>query len=291
MSNTTNNTVSAASTTPVVEAGAVITNKVQSVQPYGVLVRLTDAERGPCGLMRKDQLLGGSNPARTARLANLKQGDEVTVTVVSVRPPKEGDTKGQIRYDLSERALQESSVKEQLAPETKVGCKVHSVNTEKGFALVSLTEGVGTGYLALLHASEMPGADRDSRDSFCANLQVGQELAVEVKSVNEAQEKGRDLQIKVSMTAGTRRAEAQARAEAKQQVENAVGDAEKVWKGNAIKSVPGGMIVGFGPMDAGLEGFLPSAEVPAALRVKGSVKVKVASQDGGRILLTRKGVK
>lgn len=263
--------------------GQIVPAKVKEVKDYGVTCKVENETV----LLKADQFSGGSNGARRARLNACRPGDELAVEVVSIRPPA-ADDKRKVktnRIQVSERSIQDACVLASViaCTETTVGStltgKVSSKNLAKGFALVEITEGPATGYLAILHALNVPGADRKARDRFIEQLEVGQTVSGECLHNVRAEEAHVDLRIGITLVA-----------EAARTQKEVLADTSKVFKGTAGRSRDGGIEVVFGPSDAPMTGILPNHEVPNACKSGGSVRVKIASIVGDRITLTRKGI-
>ncbi len=263
--------------------GQIVPAKVKEVKDYGVTAKVDNETV----LLKADQFSGGCNGARRARLAACRPGDELAVEVVSIRPPA-ADDKRKVktnRIQVSERSIQDACVlatvlaATESAPGTTLTGKVSSKNLVKGFALLEITEGPAAGYLAILHALNVPGADRKARDRFIEQLEIGEIVTGECLHCVRAEEAHVDLRIGITLVAEAARA-----------TQEALADTSKVFKGTAGRSRDGGIEVVFGPSDAPMTGILPNHEVPHACKNGGSVRVKIANVSGDRITLTRKGI-
>nr|MDZ4837439.1 hypothetical protein [Candidatus Melainabacteria bacterium] len=261
--------------------GQIVAAQIKEKKDYGVTVKID----GETALLKADQFAGGCNPGRRAAFSNAKVGDELAVEVVSIRPPS-ADDKRKVksnRVQVSQRSIQDACVLANLvtATDTTEGTiltgRVKEVR--KDFALIELTEGAAAGYLAILHALHVPGADRKIRDRFIETLKVGDVVTGECLKCDKLPEAHVDLRIAITLTA-----------EASRTTKAALQDTTKVYKGTAGRSRDGGIEVVFGPSDAPMTGILPNHEVPHATKNGGSVRVKIASISGDRITLTRKGV-
>lgn len=280
MSNETTSPIASTTTTTSLVVGQVLPGTVTKKFDYGCLVKLGDT--GVVGLVHIGELAGGSYGNRKKRLAAINVGDELAVEVIAIKPPKAGEKRDRIA--LSEKAIQDRTVRESLvvASASAAGTTVTGVVTkvyEYG-RLVEITDGPAKGYSALLHAREVVGATREERDAAIAALNPGDTVVAEVLKVEEPKEAGQDLRIGLTQRAAAER-------ELNAQI---VADG-KVYKGTAIKNETGGMLVEFGPAGKTLVGLLPSSEVPASVKPKSSVRVKIASIDGDKIVLTRHGIK
>jgi len=281
---TTTTTTAPATTTPATPStnlvvGQLVAGSIHKLLDYGVLVKVGDEMT----LLKDDQLAGGSHGNRKARRKALKVKDEVAVEVIDVRPPAAGDKSNRMRIRVSERTLQERTVLDTLlgGSEDSAGTTVNVVVKEarKDYVLCAIADGPAAGYLSILHALNVPGSDRKARDKFVADCVAGQTFSAEVLSCEPAKEAHQDLRIALTLTAETAR-----------QTKAALADTSKVYKGTAGRSKDGGIEVEFGPADAPMRGILPHAEVPGATKSGMSVRVRIASIDGDRIVLTRRGV-
>jgi ribosomal protein S1 len=188
-----------------------------------------------------------------------------------------------MRIRVSERTIQDRTVLDALKGGTdeEAGSSVNVMVKEvrKDFVLVEIVDGPAAGYQAILHAINVPGSDRKSRDGWIACCKVGDPLKAEVLSCAPAEDPRFDLRIALTLTA-----------EAARQTKKALADTGRVYKGTAGRSKEGGIEVEFGPSDAPMRGILPSHEVPSATKTGNSVRVRIASIAGDRITLTRKGI-
>jgi ribosomal protein S1 len=260
--------------------GQIVCGKIAKFLDYGVTV-VIDGERA---LLKDDQFGGGSNSNRRVNRKTAKIGDEIAVEVSSIRPPA-ADDKSKVksnRIRVSQRSIQDNIVLEALKPatDTEEGTiltgRIHEVR--KDFALVELTEGPAAGYLAILHALHVPGSGRPDRDAYIDSLKarVGEIISGECLHCDRAKEAHIDLRIGMTLVA-----------EARRSTRAALSDTSKKYKGKPGRNCPGGIEVTFGPSDAPMVGILPSHEMPSNMGP--SVWVKIASQSGDRIMLTRKG--
>lgn len=280
MSNAAISTTTVPTTTTNLVVGQVLAGTVTKKFDYGVLVKL--GETGVVGLAHIGELAGGSHGNRKKRLAAINVGDELAVEVIAIKPPKEGEKKDRIA--LSEKAIQDRSVREslQVASATSAGTTVSGVVTKvyDYGRLVEIVEGPAKGYSALLHAREVVGATREARDAAIAELNIGDTVVAEVLKVEEPKEAGQDLRIGLTQRAGAER-----------EANNRLASDNKVHKGVALKKETGGMLVEFGPANAPMVGLLPSSEVPSSVEPGSSVRVRIASVNGDKIVLTRHGIK
>lgn len=274
---TTTTTASTPSTNLVV--GQIVSGVVHKVLDYGVLVKVGEEMT----LLKDDQVSGGTHPNRKARRKALAPKTELTVEVIDIKPPVDGDKLNRMRIRVSERTLQDAAVLDALrgCSEDEAGSEVEVTvkDVRKDYILVTIADGPATGYQAILHAINVPGSDRKQRDQFVADRKVGETFTAEVLSVAPDKDPRRDLNIALTLVAANARATKQA-----------LSDTSKTYKGTAGRSKDGGIEVEFGPSDAPLRGILPSHEVPGATKTGMSVKVRIARIDGDRITLTRKGV-
>ncbi len=277
---TTTTTATTPSTNLVV--GQIVTGVVHKALDYGVLVKVGDEMT----LLKDDQFSGGTHSNRKARRKAAALKTEITVEVIDIKAPAEGDKSNRMRIRVSERTLQDAGVLAALkgCSEDEVGSTVDVTVKEvrKDFALVTIADGAAAGYQAILHAINVPGSDRSSRDRFIANLSVGDAITAEVLSIRPDADPRKDLNIALTLVAETKRANQAA-------LESTLAD-NRAKLGTLGKSVGNFVEVTFGPSNAPIVGYLPSNEVPPAARSVGRCKVKIAGTDGDRIILTRRGM-
>lgn len=263
--------------------GQIVPVKVKEVKDYGVTVK---TEGGETALLKADQFSGGCNPNRRRKFTATRPGDELAVEVTSIRPPA-ADDKRKVktnRVQVSERSIQDAFVLANVVPatETTAGTlltgKAVSKNLAKGFVLVELTSGPAAGYLAILPAPYI-ASDRQARDRFIEQLEIGAEITGECLHCCRAEEAHVDLRIGITLIA-----------EATRNAKEVLADTSKVYKGKVGRNRDGGVEVVFGPSDAPMTGILPLGELPAAAKSGGALRVKIASVVGDRINLTRRGV-
>jgi ribosomal protein S1 len=276
---TTTNTTTASTPTTNLVVGQIVTGVVHKALDYGVLVKVGDEMT----LLKDDQFSGGTHANRKARRKAAALKTEITVEVVDIKPPAEGDKSNRMRIRVSERTLQDSAVLAALrgCTETEAGSTVEVTvkDVRKDYVLCAIADGAATGYQAILHAVNVPGSTRPQRDQFVADCKVGDAFTAEVLSINPDKDPRRDLNIALTLVAESART-----------TKAALSDTSKTYKGTAGRQKDGGLEVEFGPSDSPMRGILPNHEVPAATKTGMSVKVRIASVNGDRITLTRKGV-
>lgn len=274
----TNTTTTATASTNLVE-GQLVAGTIHKLLEYGVLVKVGDEMT----LLKDDQFPGGTHANRKTNRKAAKVGDEVAVEVVDIRPPAAGDKNNRMRIRVSQRTIQDRTVLEGLMGGTdeQAGSIVNVVVKEvrKDYVLVEITDGVAAGYQGILHAIHAPGSDRKARDRYIADCKVGEAITAEVLHCQPAEDSRFDLRIALTLTAEATRA-----------TKRALSDTSRVYKGTAGRSRDGGVEVEFGSSDAPMVGILPAGEVPGATKKGMSVRVRIASIDGDRITLTRRGV-
>lgn len=157
-----------------------------------------------------------------------------------------------------------------------------TVKSKKDFgAFVTIDEGPAAGRFGLIHVSQLPGRYPNDRDEFLASVEVGQQFTAEVtKAV--AKDGGR-IEIGLSLTAGDYRAR-------KAGYITLADDTESTFMATSFKSVGDGMLVEFSTSYGEFKGKLPTSECPSSFKRGDRTRVKVASVDGSRITLHRRGL-
>lgn len=267
-----------AATTSLFADGQRVAGKVKRDLSYAFLIKL---EAGPTALLKYDQLSGGTNGKRQERRKTLKIGEDVAVEILASLPPKPDDKLNRQRIRVSERKIQEENILAALkgATDTEAGTIVQVRVTEvrDDYLLTEILDGDALGCQAILHALRVPGANRGERDDFIAGKAKGDVLTAEVLHCRRSPKKHEDLQIALTLVAEAEREEIRALAEL---------DREVIWKGQAGRSIEGGLEVRF----EGLVGLLPGNEVPHGTSRGDHVKVKIKNVEGRKITLTRAGI-
>ncbi len=246
----------------VVAKGARVNGTVEEVRPFGAIVRFD----GGSGLLHVSRLAGGSRRSRDRRLSRLEPGEAVVVDVSDVQGGK---------TSLSELYRDDAVIKELKEGSEVTGTVVHKLD----FALiVSIDAGVAAGYDGFVHASELAGADRKTRDERHAFANIGESVTLAVLHVGR-DDKG-DLSLKLS--------EGLVVVRRKLATSFAVGS---VHTGSVVRVTQDGYVVSFGEFC----GLLPQSELggakPGSVRIGGNVKTKVLAVDERlNITLTRKGL-
>jgi len=172
----------------------IVNGKVSHVAKSYALIEIESA--GKIGLLHVTEMRGGSRGARSARLAALQPGWDVTVEVLKI----EGES-GKERISLSERSIQDRCVQEELQPGQEVTGKVADVR-EYGAIVELETPCVSTGLKALLHASQLPGPGRRERDEYLKRFKAGDAITAEVVSIEQ---RDGELRIGLSLVAAEQR--------------------------------------------------------------------------------------
>lgn len=185
--------------------GQIVPGKVVAKLPHALLVQL--GENGPTAQLYKKQLSGGTHHNRKVRYDALNNGDELAVEVTKIRPPKEDDARKRYRIDVSEKTIQDRSVQEGItcgtagSAGTVITGEIRQVH--KDYVRICVTDGVATGYNALLHATEVNLPTRSDRDAFIANYNVGDKVSAEAIEVKTP--KNQDILIGLSLAVSSSR--------------------------------------------------------------------------------------
>lgn len=139
-------------------------------------------------------ILRGSQAASARRMDELSvKGTSVSVEVLSVK--KSDDKRREFDIEVSEKRYLENQVAQNLKPGSQCLGEVSLVKDD--YLLVTVTDPAAQGKQGLLHASRVPGFDKD-------DFKVGDKIEVEVDSVEAPQHEGQQLRIRLKLSDAAR---------------------------------------------------------------------------------------
>lgn len=266
------------------EPGTIVTGTVKEVRSDYVLVNITEGPAaGFIGLLHATKVPGASREERDAKIASYSTGDEIAAEAIEVKPRKKGDLEISLSLAAAEQRDRVQSILDLAGDESEAGATVTGVvASRKDYGIfVKITDGPAAGRHALVHVSQAPGRNRDERDAYVAEVEIGAEVEAEVikAEVNDAGY----INIGLSMTAGARRQRAEA-------FSALADDTEAVYMASVVKTFGDGVLVEFGTPFGTFKGKLPAGEAPNGLKRNDHVRVKVTSVDRNRVTLNRRGL-
>ncbi|MBI1271773.1 hypothetical protein GC174_15215 [bacterium] len=181
------------------DAGTVIRGTVREVRDDYALIDIAEGPAlGMIALLHASQFPGDSRQERDQKLASLSVGDAVEAEVYRIRNRKKGDLEIALSFSMMERRAKMDEIlslaKGPGKPGSMVTCSVS--NKEDYGVFVMIEDGPARGLVGLIHVTEMPGRNRDSRDAYLADLAVGQSLNA---SVVKAEVEGRG-RVKIGLS-------------------------------------------------------------------------------------------
>lgn len=266
------------------ESGTMVTGTVKEVRSDYVLVNVTEGiATGFIGLLHATKVSGSSREERDAKIASYKPGDEITAEAIEVKPRKKGDLEISLSLAATEQRDKVQSILALAGADGEAGETVTGTVVSKkdyGF-FVKIANGPAAGRHALVHVSQAPGRNREERDAYVADIEIGTEVEAEVVKTDVNGDGY--INIGLSMTSGARRQRAEAFADL-------AADTDSAYRATVVKTFADGVLVEFGTPFGTFKGKLPSDQAPNGLKRDDHVRVKVSSVDGNRVTLTRRGL-